>query len=60
VEIGLTSVQFGRTLPKILNISEAFDNVINPNLDLFWNGEGTAQDVTNKICTDFKPVPYTK
>jgi multiple sugar transport system substrate-binding protein len=60
VEIGLTSVQFGRTLPKILNISEAFDNVINPNLDMFWNGEGTAQDVTNKICTDFKPVPYTK
>ncbi len=58
LEIGLQSAEFGRTLPKIINISEVMDEVVDPNLDLFWNGEiATAQEVANKICEQMKPEP---
>jgi multiple sugar transport system substrate-binding protein len=61
IQIGLTSVAFGRTLPKILNISEVLDNVVSPNLDLFWNGDvKTAKEVTAKICSEMKLTPMDK
>ncbi len=51
LEIGLQSAAFGHTLPKIINVSQVFDEVVTPNLDLFWNGEiATAQEVTDLIC----------
>lgn len=61
IEIGLASVSFGRTLPKILNVAEVFENVVDPTLDLFWNGEiATAQEAATKICSEMKPVPLDK
>jgi multiple sugar transport system substrate-binding protein len=61
IEIGLKSVSFGRTLPKIINISEVLDDVVGPTLDLFWNGDiSTAKEAATKICSEMKLVPMSK
>jgi multiple sugar transport system substrate-binding protein len=61
LEIGLASAEFGRTLPKIVNFSEVFDKVVQPNMDLFWSGEiSTAQEVGDIICGQMKPEPLDK
>jgi multiple sugar transport system substrate-binding protein len=58
LEIGLQSAQFGRTLPKIINISEVLDETVGPNMDLFWNGDiATAQEVADTICAQIQPKP---
>lgn len=59
-EIGLQSAEFGRTLPKIVNFSEIMDNIVGPNMDLFWNGEfATAQEVADLICSQMVPQPLS-
>lgn len=52
LQIGFESAKFGRTLPKIINFAQIRDDVVYPNLDLFWNGEiATAQEVGDLICS---------
>ena len=51
------SAEYGRLPSKILNFTEFRDDGIYPGLEKLWNGEVSAQEAAQQVCS-IQPEPF--